>query len=106
MHHDVNAFERAAYPVRVADVTDEIADSRVLALRELLAHFELLELVAAIDDQPTHVRETPEHVTDESLAEGTCAPRHEDGRIAQHVSSADPSRFCGTQATRKQDSDC
>jgi hypothetical protein len=56
----------------VAHVADKIAHARIARLGKALAHVELLELVAAEDDQLLRLV-TPQHGFDEFIAERACA---------------------------------
>ena len=51
MHDIVDVIERPIQTIAVPHVADEVANARVLVLPELLLHLELLQLVAAEDDQ-------------------------------------------------------
>jgi len=58
VHDDFDAFERTAQAISVANVADEVSDRRMLGLRKFLSHLELLQFVAAVDDQAFDLRVT------------------------------------------------
>ena len=55
MNDIVHIAQRQVEAVAVAHIADEIAQKGVLLLAEFLLHLELLEFVAAEDDQPARL---------------------------------------------------
>ncbi len=85
VHDGIYPLHRPIQTVFVTHVADEVADGRVLVVREDLRHLELLEFVARVDDETGDVRIGFEYAADERLAERTGAACDEDGPAVQHL---------------------
>nr|GFD39433.1 hypothetical protein [Tanacetum cinerariifolium] len=77
-------FAGAVQALGIAHIADEEADGRVLAMRKLLAHLVLFQLIAREYDNPPHLRILLEYGANKLLAEGAGAARDEQ-RLAVEV---------------------
>jgi hypothetical protein len=76
--HQIDSLHGAAEPVPIAHVADEVPHLGVLFQRIHLLHFELLELVAGIDNYPPHVRVLLKQDLHHLLSEGAGPARDQD----------------------------
>jgi hypothetical protein len=86
MHDIIDSRESAIEPMPVANIADKIADAGIDRLGKRLMHLELLQFVAAENDQPLRTVSF-EYTLHESLTEGSCAAGNENSFIVQHLHS-------------------
>ncbi|MNL59348.1 hypothetical protein D3C87_1830650 [compost metagenome] len=80
MHDVIDAAHCHGQPVRIPNIADEVAHAGSV---ELLLHFELLELVARVNDQATGLI-TLQYGLDKELAERACATGDQDRFLIEH----------------------
>lgn len=85
VHHRVDAVQCAEQAIAIAHVADEVAQRRVALDGKLLRHLELLEFVAAENDQSLDLGIARQDVFDEGLAKTAGASSDENALVIKHV---------------------